>query len=104
MIFPLTSQCRLLNNKSLHVFAILNLLRLIKKVEEAQSFFFLSNFLSNCCQPLQSLGSWLLATQVLIAVKITETLPLPSNEETEDIVEKLILTFESCVLKSFGFV
>lgn len=28
-----------MNNKSLHVFMILNLLHLIKKIEEAQSFF-----------------------------------------------------------------
>lgn len=91
MIFPLTSQHRLLNNKSLHAFAILNLLHFIKNVEEAQSSFSSPNFLSNCCQSLQILHSWLLSIQVPSTVKLTET--LLSNERTEEIIEKPILTF-----------
>lgn len=91
MISPLTSQCRLLNNKTLHAFAVLNLLHSIKNVEEAWSSFSSPNFLSSCCQSLQILGSWLLSMQVPITAKLTET--LPSNERREEIVEKTILTF-----------
>lgn len=65
MTFLLIIQCKLLNKKSLHVFAILNLLYHMQRAEEAWSFFAVSNLLSNCCQSLKHLGSWLLTMQVL---------------------------------------